>query len=77
MSPEEVALRVINQLFALDHHYPQDWNTDDTKTVGQWKAAIMKAVREAQQSHQEELDTLEQGWRRYHADVLSHIKDSD
>ena len=77
MSPEEVALRVIYQLFAQDHHYPQDWNTDDTKTIGAWKAAIVEAVQVAQQSHQEKLDALEQGWRKYHADVLSHLKDSD
>lgn len=62
MSPEEVATRVIYQLFAQDHHYPQDWNTDDTKTIGQWKAAIVEAVKEFQQSHQKELDDLENRW---------------
>ena len=73
MSPEEVASRVIYQLYASDHHYPQDWNTDDTKTIGQWKAAIVEAVQVAQQSHQEELDTLDQGWKKYHADILAHM----
>lgn len=75
LSPEEVAARVIYRLYALDHHYPQDWNTDDTKTIGQWKEAIVEAVKAAQQAHQGELDALEQGWKKYHADVLAHLKE--
>ncbi len=68
MTPVEVSNRVIDLIF-LDPegkrfpHYPQDWNTNDQVTMGKWKAAIVTAVLEFQQQHQEALDALDIKWR--------------
>ena len=63
MTPVEVATRVIYMLYAQDHHYPQDWNTDGTKTIGMWKEAIVEAVLVFQQEWQAKLDAQEATWQ--------------
>lgn len=65
MTSVEVATCVIERLFAQDDFYPSDWNTDDTKTIGAWKAAIVEAVLEFQQDWQAKLDAKEVEWQEW------------
>ncbi len=65
MTPVEVATKVIEALYWNDICRPQDWDTDDTKTIGEWKSAIIHAVLEFQQEWQAKLDAKEAEWQEW------------
>ena len=76
-SPSEAANRVISILYATAKYEPQDWNTDETKSIGEWKRAIEMMVHELKDQEQIELDIavarLESRYQSAHRKVSSDI----
>jgi hypothetical protein len=55
-NPSEAANRVIAILYVNAKYEPQDWNTDGTKSIGEWKRAVEVMVQELKTQYQQVMD---------------------